>query len=36
MKTELKNLKHSSQTIALSKGNILAKNADFLHRKYRY
>ena len=29
LKTELKNFKHSSHAIALSKGTILAKNADF-------
>ena len=32
LKTELKRLYHSSHTIALSKGTILAKNADFLQK----
>ena len=32
LETELKNLKHSSHTTALSKGNILSKSADFLQK----
>ena len=32
LKIKLKNLKHSSHIIALSKGGIFAKNADFLQK----
>ena len=32
LKTELKNLQHSSHTIALKKGTIFAKNAEFLQK----
>ena len=34
LKTELKNLKYSSHPIALSKGTIFDKKADFLQKKY--
>ena len=33
LKTELNNLYHSSQTIALSKGTIFVKNTNFLQGK---
>ena len=36
MNTELKNLKHSSHTIALSKVNIFAKNADSFYKNNAY